>query len=81
MTITREVHRGGQEVFVIDTEHLHTTEHCNSCMYARDVYATCVAVQCTANMRSDRRSVYFLPVTDLKGQLLFHTYQTTARET
>lgn len=72
MTVTREVHREGQEVFAIDTEHLRTAMPCDNCMY-RDL--PCATTPCSAIGRTDNREVYFLPVTDLKGQLLFHSQE------
>lgn len=68
MTITREV-QSGMEVFAVDDPD-DIRGICNKC-YLDEFCKGDVA--CSSGQRADGRSVYFLPVTDLKTQILFHT--------
>lgn len=69
MTITREVQLS-MEVFAIDDPDDDTRDICNKC-YLDEFCNGDVA--CSSRQRTDGRNVHFLPITDLKGQLLFHT--------
>ena len=73
MTITREV-QSGMEVFAVDVG--RTEDVCGKCAFSSEVddtWALCNIARCKDTIRPDGREVYFLPVTDLKTQILFHT--------
>ena len=73
MAITHEV-QSGMEVFAVDVG--RTEDVCGKCVFSPkgvDAWTLCSSANCKHLTRPDGREVYFLPVTDLKGQLLFHT--------
>lgn len=71
MTITREVH-SGMEVFAIDDPDDDILGICNKC-YLNELCSGDVA--CSSRLRTDGRNVHFLPITDLKTQMMFHSQE------
>lgn len=70
MSITREVQLG-MEVFAIDGP----DASCEGCCFRHSDVSYCSNMKCESDVREDKRTVYFLLATDLKGQLLFHTQE------
>lgn len=67
--ITKET-QAGVEVFVLSPE----TEKCSKCMFH---YASneCNKAQCLSRERSDKRNVYFVPITDVKTAIAYAVQQ------
>lgn len=68
MTITREV-QSGMEVFAIDS----LDGSCDDCCFLHSDVSHCATMKCETYLREDKRCVYFLLATDLKGQMMFHS--------
>lgn len=70
MSVTREV-QSGMEVFAIDSP----DASCKGCCFLHSTVSYCSTRECETYLREDKRCVYFLLATDLKGQMMFHNQE------